>query len=267
MSAFNLCEKGTVGYLAAPLLARFDSVTHAFCTRRGGVSKGDFASLNFSDLEGDATDNVKRNRDILYEAFQICPEKFIMMNQVHGDRVMVIGDGMEVHPEGKRECDAMITDRPGVALVVKTADCVPILMLDSKRGVIGAAHAGWRGTAKNVAGKLVNAFVEKFSSRKEDIIAAVGPAIGRCCYQVDAPVYEAFAPYYRNFFAPHKKEGAWMLDLAGINRLQVEAEGVPPENISSADQCTCCLEEIFFSHRRDCGKTGRHANFIMLKQT
>ncbi|MCG6534700.1 MAG: peptidoglycan editing factor PgeF [Syntrophales bacterium LBB04] len=267
MLAFKHCKKGTVEYFESPLLAGRDFLLHAFSTRRGGVSRDGFASLNFSKREGDGAENVRRNWEILADAFQLSPEQFLLMDQIHGDGILAINEGMEIPPEGHRQFDALVTDRPGIALVIKTADCVPLLMMDPVRRVIGVGHAGWRGTALNIAGKVVDTFVKSFSSRTEDILVAIGPAIGACCYQVDAPVYEALAshPGAVSFLHPQKEQGRWILYLAGVNRLQMEERGVPPENISSADHCTSCRGDVFYSHRRDGIKTGRHVNFIMLK--
>jgi YfiH family protein len=270
LSAFRLSRKGAVEYIEAIQLAGCDFLLHAFCTRRGGVSRDSFESLNFSNNEGDAPENVRRNWEVLADAFHLSQEQFLVMNQIHGDGVLAItDDGSEIPPVGKRQFDALVTDRPGIALVIKTADCVPLLLADRVRRVIGVGHAGWRGTALNIAGKVIDTFVKRFSSRERDILVAIGPAIGRCCYQVDTPVTDALARYpgAASFLHPREEEGRWMLDLTGVNRLQMEERGVPPENISSVDNCTCCLGDVFFSHRRDGVKTGRHVNFIMLKET
>ncbi len=259
---------------AAPL-RESDFLVHAFCTRLGGASDGSFASLNFSSRVGDSEENVNKNGAILAEAFNLSAGQFLVMNQMHGDGIWVLkGSDAEalpsslIPPIGKRQFDALITDRPGIAIGIKTADCVPILLADRVRRVIGAVHAGRLGTALNIAGKAVDAFVEGFSSRKTDIIAAIGPSIGRCCYQVDAAVCGDFVSRAggSSFLYPCAEEGRWMLDLPSLNRFHLEERGIPPENISSSGLCTSCRSDLFFSHRRDMGRTGRHLNFIMVKR-
>ncbi len=188
------------------------------------------------------------------------------MGQVHGDRIRVI-DSDGPPPACVPECDGLITARPGVALAVRTADCVPLFFVDPVRRVIGAAHAGWRGTALGMASKMVDAFVGGFASRPEDILAAVGPAVGPCCYQVDAPVHAALIthPGADRFLRPCHEEGRWMLDLALANRQQIGERGVPEANIRTAGICTACRQELFFSHRASGGCTGRQVNFLMLR--
>jgi polyphenol oxidase len=275
LSDFTFSTKNGIEYLEAEPLTECGFLVHAFCTRLGGTSEGSFASLNFSSRVGDAKENVQKNGAILAEAFNFSTGQLLMMNQMHGDGIWVLnGSDAEtlplslIPPSGKRQFDALITDQPGIAIGIKTADCVPVLLADRVRRVIGAVHAGRRGTALNIAGKAVDAFAERFSSRKTDILAAIGPSIGRCCYQVDAAVCDDLVSCAgaSSFLHPCVEEGRWMLDLPSLNRFQIEERGVPPENISSSGFCTSCRSDLFFSHRRDMGKTGRHLNFIMLKE-
>ena len=263
---FRLARRGAIEYLEDEGLASLPFLTHAFCTRRGGVSEGPYASLNAGSQVGDRKADVHRNLSLIGEAFTIPEECMILMEQVHGDRICVI-DGETSSSESIAGCDGMITDRRGVALAVKTADCVPILFVDRVRRVIGVAHAGWRGTALGIAGTMVSLFQERFGSRCEDLLAAVGPAIGSCCYQVDAPVRDVFAarPGADRVLRPCPADkGRWWLDLALANRVELEALGIPSENISTAGQCTACRTDLFFSHRAEHGRTGRQISFLML---
>jgi YfiH family protein len=184
---FRLKRRGTIEYLEIEQWSALDFLTHAFCTRRGGVSEGAFATLNAGSRVGDREADVRRNLETIGAAFAIPEGGLILMGQVHGDRICII-DGDASPPESVPECDGMITDRPEVALAVKTADCVPILFVDRVRRVIGTAHAGWRGAALGIAAGMVRLFQERFFSHGEDLLVAIGPAIGPCCYQVDAPV-------------------------------------------------------------------------------
>jgi YfiH family protein len=152
----------------------------------------------------------------------------------------------------------------GVALCVKTADCVPVLLADRNLKAVAAVHAGWRGTSLEIVSRAVAFLGEKFGIEKEDILAAVGPAIRQCCYEVDAVVHDAMAGPAKRFFQQTGRQGKWKLDLPGVNRHQLMQAGVPPQNISDAGLCTACSTDMFFSHRSE-KKTGRQINFIMIE--
>ena len=263
---FRFAHRGTIEYIEAEELSAPGFVTHAFCTRRGGVSTGPYSSLNLGFLGGDRLEDVHRNQILVEEAFGIPDGRLILMRQVHGDRIRIL-DGDGPLPEGHPECDGLISDRPGVALGIRTADCVPIFFADRARRIIGAAHAGWRGTALGIAAAMVETLAGRFSSCREDLLAVIGPAIGPCCYQVDTPVFEAFSamPGAGLFFRPCQEKDRWMVDLALANRLQIGEAGVPSENIYTSGLCTSCRQDLFFSHRAGRGRAGRQINLIMLR--
>jgi YfiH family protein len=260
---FRFARRGTIEYLESEALSALGFLTHAFCTRRGGVSRAPYDGLNVGDLVGDAEEDLLQNLNRVKDAFAIPDGRLILMRQVHGDRIQVIDEDGPLP-----ECDGLITDRPGVALGVRTADCVPIFFVDRTRRVIGAAHAGWRGTALGIAARMVATLAERFSSRPEDIQAVIGPAIGPCCYEVDAPVLAAFSaiPGSGRFFRPCREEGRWMVDLALANRLRIRQAGVPSENIYASGLCTACRQDLFFSHRAAGGRAGRQISLIMLSE-
>jgi len=266
---FRFSKKGSVEYLEATALSKGDFLIHAFCTRRGGISKEKFSSLNFSAWEGDRRDNVRQNGEITASAFDLCADQFFFVNQVHGDGILIV-DRTNRHFAGDKmyQCDAIITDQPGLAIGIKTADCVPVFLADMEKKIIGVVHAGWRGTALRIAAKAVIAFNESFSSRSEEMIAVTGPAIGPCCYQVDEAVFQAMQgdKQGESAFMPCREKGKWMFDLASANRGQLLKAGVRRENIFSADICTSCRKDIFYSHRGEGGKTGRQLSFMMLKE-
>lgn len=273
---FQFSRRGPIEYLEALPLTAADFLLHAFLTRRGGVSTGCFADLNFSSREGDTPENVAGNWRLLAAAFRLDLSCFVVMRQIHGDRIVVIDEANRGNlPNGSalpveaHACDALVTNRPGLALGVKTADCVPLFLVDPVKRVIGAVHAGWRGTALNIAGKVVDAFRARFSSRPGDLLAAIGPAIGPCCYEVDNVVYDALIGHAGAeavpFFRPGANPVKWILDLPMANRYQLEQRGVPSEQIFAGDNCTSCQGDVFYSHRRDQGCTGRHFSFLMLK--
>ncbi len=274
MGGFRFFRENSIYCLQGTALAGCDFIIHAFCTRRDGVSRAEFSSLNFSTRTGDDPERVSANWRLLSDAFGIPSGRFLSVSQVHGDAIYVATRSASLPPhsetfpyEADLSCDAVITDLPGLAVGVKTADCVPILLADRVKCVVGAVHAGWRGTSLGLAGKTVQALRERFSSRPHDILVAIGPAIGPCCYEVDEAVSHAMisscgaAPELR----PAQKVGRWMLDLPAVNRRQIEELGVPAENISSSGICTSCREDLFYSHRRDGNRTGRHFNFIMVR--
>jgi hypothetical protein len=274
LAGFRFLQKGSIYYLESAVLVECDFLVHAFCTRWEGVSGAGFSSLNFSARTGDDPERVKANWGLVCNAFGISSGQFLTVHQVHGEGVHVVAGSVcqiprseTFPPEAELSCDAMITDRPEIALGIKTADCVPIFLVDRVRCIIGAVHAGWRGTALGIAGKVVDTLRERFSSRPEDILAVIGPTIGPCCYEVDDTVFRAMPSPHggESFFRPGRREGHWMLDLTAANRQQIEEKGVPPENIFSAGICSSCREDLFYSHRRDGGRTGRHLNFIMLR--
>jgi YfiH family protein len=263
---FGFSQRGAVRFIEAEELSALGFVTHAFCTRRGGVSRGPFSDLNVGDRVGDREEDVRRNLDLVGEAFAVPKERLVMMRQAHGDSIRVL-DGDGPLPEELPVCDGLITDRKGVALGVRTADCVSLFFVDRVRRVIGAAHAGWRGAALGMAAKMVDTLGERFSSRNEDILAVIGPAIGPCCYEVDAPVFQAFSARCEadKILVPCRGKDRWMLDLVLANRMQLLERGVPEGNILSTGYCTSCREDLFFSHRARRGRTGRQINLLMLR--
>ena len=265
---FQFRTQGAFTYLQAEMFGQFDFLTHAFCTRLGGKSPAPFASLNVSVRRGDRPENVRRNREIITKTFGFTADRLLLAHQVHGDDFYIPEKDRDLSPGMVLECDGFITDRSGVALCVKTADCVPVLLVDGKRQVVAAVHAGWRGTALGIAGKAVRIFQERFSSTPEDLWAAIGPSIGPCCYEVDETVRREFAHHRdgSNVLKAAARKDRWMLDLILANRRQLEAAGIPPAQISAAGLCTSCRRDAFFSHRGEGETTGRQLNFIMIRE-
>jgi YfiH family protein len=186
---------------------------------------------------------------------------------VHGGDILVID---EPNPDLSHfltvECDAIITNQPGIMVGILVADCYPVLLFDPRRRVVAAVHAGWRGAAAGLLGKTVAALRTGFGSRPAELLAAVGPGIGLHKYEVDRPVRDAFRQGSGHWeqIAREVELGKWHLDLRQSCRLQLEEAGLDPGHIEAAEECTCCHKELFFSYRRDGGKTGRQAGFIMV---
>jgi len=265
---FHIAQKASIRYLEWIAQKEMDFVIHAFCTRQGGVSEGSFASLNVSSREGDSPDQVRRNFERIAMAFGISPSQFRLVQQVHRDGVWIIDKKASLTDhDSPPEYDALLTDQPGLALCIKTADCVPVFLADPVRQIIGAVHAGWKGTALQITEKAVREMVRQFGTRASDLFAFIGPAIGPCCYEVDTVVHQAMGcqPAHGAFFQAGLQTGTWMLNLPLANRYQLLRAGLLPEHIRTADLCTACHPELFFSHRALGGDTGRQLNFIMIR--
>jgi YfiH family protein len=260
---FRWVEKGGVCFLQSVLLADHPWLDHAFCTRWRGASEGAFAGLNFSVREGDGEDAVRRNWGRLSEAFGIPADRFVTLRQVHGTRLVSLEDRTEAVPEG----DGLVAARRGFAVGIKTADCVPILIADPVAGAVCAVHAGWRGTAMGIAEKAVEAMRRHFASEPSRLIAAIGPAIGPCCYEVDEPVFRSMEGRREKgaVFEPLPGRDRWRLDLAKANEIQLAGSGLGDGRIHAANLCTSCNRGLFFSHRGEGGMTGRQLNFIVIR--
>jgi YfiH family protein len=237
-----------VHLLRSRLLAGFP---HGFTTRDGGVSPAPWDSLNLGGLVGDDPERVAENWRRLERDTGL---RFARVRQVHGARVIRV-DSPTAPVE---EADAVIATRSGVAACVSVADCVPILLADPDSGVVAAVHAGWRGTIGRAAAEAVRALGE-LGAAPGRLLVAIGPSIGPCCYEVSPDLGERF----RAEVGPVVVVGdAPRLDLWASNRLVLEAAGVPSERIELVGRCTSCERELFFSHRRDRGQTGRQMAFI-----
>jgi len=265
---FKLNKRHSIDYFESSYLSGCDFLTHAFCTRRGGVSEGDYASLNISFKEGDMEGSVLQNWHRLAMAFGIPIDQFLTLNQVHGDDIFIIKPFGDYYPEeGLLNYDAMVTTRENLAICVKTADCLPILMVDRVKKIIAAVHAGWKGTALEITAKVTQVLLEKFGSFEKDILAAIGPAIGLCCFEIDEEAAEGFRfqKDHEKFLFSGNLPNKWIVDLPEANRRQMVSCGIPEDNIDLAKLCTRCRPDLFFSHRGSGGVTGRQLNFIMIK--
>ncbi len=265
---FFFARRGGIQYLECRAFEECGCITHAFCTRWGGTSEGRLADLNFGIHVGDSEEHLARNRQRLRSAFGLPGDNPVTVAQVHGDGIMVIDETFQAEETGSPLAyDGVVTAGRGIAVGIKTADCVPLLLADPEQGVVGAIHAGWRGTTLGIAAKAVDVFIRSFSSVPEDIRVAIGPAIGRCCYEVDAPVFHGFnnTEFQKHAFTGGTGEGKWMFDLIAANRFQLQRVGISPKNIFAVDLCTSCRRDIFFSHRGEGGDTGRQLSFIMLR--
>lgn len=219
----------------------------------------------------DLTEEIEKNKKLVCQELEIPIENLIIPQQTHSENVAVVNEERETvnetlvtqslsHLVTYENTDALITDQCKTALALNFADCVPILFYDSVKKVIAAAHAGWRGTATQIASKTVQKMVEEFSCKPSDIIAAIGPAIGKCCFEAQEDVLQQLAATIQDNSNVISNNHA---DLKLINSLQLLACGL--EKINVCEYCTSCQNELFFSYRREQGNTARHSAIIMLK--
>jgi polyphenol oxidase len=295
---WKLRRRGDVQILEAPLLARIAWLTHGFSTRPGGASelaanreasqakKRGAAEkvLNLGFTEWDSRDRVVENRAKFFAALGAGKMRVAALRQIHSDIVHVVGAAEFPQGEQAPKGDALITRKPGVLLTIQTADCVPILLADTRQRAVAAIHSGWRGTAQRIAEKTLGRMQMEFGTRPQDVIAALGPGIGGCCYEVGHDVVKEFTakfPNARDWFTDpidalenSENDPNWLpwltmrppghappaprahLDLIAANHAILAGAGIAPKNISSSDFCTACSTDLFFSYRRE-QTTGR----------
>ena len=254
--------------LQSPSLSALDDrgITHGFFTRQGGVSEGLYAGLNVGLGSKDEPHRIRENRARVAGWFGEDLDSLATLYQVHSPDVVVVDGPVS----GERpEADGHVTNRPGVVLGVLTADCGPVLFADADAGVIGAAHAGWKGAFDGVLENTI-AEMEKLGARRENIVASLGPSIAQRNYEVGPEFYERFldrSPDWARFFAPSHKEGHHLFDLPSLTVSRLAAAGVQAENL---DICTYADEDRFFSFRRTTHRKepdyGRQISAIMLRE-
>jgi len=237
-----------------------EGLIHAVFTRLGGVSHEPFAALNVGRSVGDDQAAVAQNLTRIYASLGLTPDQVVTAHQVHGNRVAVVAaqDGGRVVPA----TDALATDTPGLALLLRFADCQPIILYDPARCALGLVHAGWRGLAQGIARRAVETMQEAFGTSAADLLAGLGPAIGPCCYTVGDDVAAALGyalPDWRKVMTLDPSGTGWRLDLPAANAQQLAAAGVPARQMEQTGLCTACHNDEFFSHRADNGQTGRFA--------
>ena len=262
-NSLKVNRKGSLCFITFPKFEKFNNLRHAFTTRAGGISTGYFAEMNLSFNTGDNRDTVIKNYEILCNALEINPEHLVLSQQTHTDNIKIVtkadcGKGI-FKPYDYSDIDALITADTGVALVTHSADCCLLGFYDPEKRVIAATHAGWRGTVKEIGKKTVQVMEKSFGCKPADIVACIAPSIGKCCYEVDDPVYNEFVklPYLDiNSVFTKKPNGKYMLDLWEANRQILLNSGIKNDNIDITDLCTNCHSNEFHSHRATLGKRG-----------
>ena len=267
----NINFKNAVGYLTFKNLEKLKFLKHCFSTRLGGVSKGQFKSMNLSYSQGDRIENVDENYKIFCGALEFNIEKLVITSQVHGSEIKCISEkdikSGSLNSRKFAGMDGLVTDVPGVVLATFHADCPAIFMADGVKKVVGVAHAGWKGTVKKIAKKLVDKFVTYYGSSPSNLICALGPAIGQCCFEVSTdilPEFEKLGISKTYLKISDKNSGKANIDLLEVNKQILLQEGVLEENIVKSDVCTKCNHDLLFSHRATNGKRGGSTAFITL---
>jgi YfiH family protein len=249
-----------------------------FTSRSGGTSTAPFHSLNLGLHVADAEEDVISNRERLADAVRLPIGSWVYAEQVHGNEVKLLtlsdrGKGIHSRESAIQAKDAFITQEPDICIAALFADCVPLYFYDPIHQAIGLAHAGWKGTVQEIAAATVYGMQQHFNSKPHEIKAAIGPSIGICCFEVDEVVMnKVWELFSRDMMEKdgdkplfHEKEnGKFMLNLQEMNRQIMIKAGILPSHIEVSDYCTSCRTDLFFSHRKENGKTGRMVAWIGL---
>ena len=268
----TLNNADTVPYLTYNSLSEINIINHAFSTRLGGVSEGEFTSMNMAFNRGDNPESVTENYKRICKSAGFDFDSLTASAQDHNTFVRAVtseNKGVGIYkPRDLQSVDALVTNEKGVTLVTYYADCTPLFFVDIKQKAIGLAHAGWRGTVGRIGEKVVKKMTELYGTNPADIIAAIGPAISVCCYEVDKPCadnFYALSDLDSSRFVFPKENGKYMIDLLETNRQILVAAGVKNENITVSDVCTNCNSELLWSHRATKGKRGTMSAFMCIK--
>ncbi len=267
----QLHNADSVPYLTYHSLSELKFIRHAFSTRLGGVSEGEFTSMNLAFNRGDDPARVTENYKRLCESAGFDFESLTASAQDHHTFVRAVtrenrGTGI-YKPRDLESVDGLITNEKGVTLVTYYADCTPLFFVDTRNKAIGLAHAGWRGTVGRIGEKVIQKMGECYGTKPENIVAAVGPAISACCYEVDEPCaahFLALTDLDTDKFVFPKEGGKYMLDLLETNRQILVAAGAKEENITLSDLCTNCNSDLLWSHRATKGKRGTMSALMCL---
>lgn len=253
-------------------LLSYPGLLHFVSSRKGGVSKAPYSSLNLAFHVGDDPQSVIINRQILTSALEIPMTSITSAKQIHCDTVKVVtkdltGRGAYDYESALNDTDALITDITGVCLCIFVADCAPIVVFDHVKKVVGVVHAGWKGTINHIAHRLVLKLQQEYNCSPKDIVVGIGPSIGPCCYYVNAEVIDEIKSVFGNktsYVSNISSSGKGTFDLWMSNYDQLVHAGIPKDNIQVAGICTYDNVELFFSERHQKGRTGRCVAGVML---
>ncbi len=266
---YNLNEKQEFKYITFPSFEKHDDILHGFTTRKGGVSKGSFESMNIGFSTGDSNENIKRNIEIMAENLGINVDDIVETNQTHTNNIKYVTEmhkGRISEDTAFKDVDGIYTDKKNLALMSFHADCTPVFFYDPVKKIIALAHAGWRGTLLNIVGVTVRALVKDFECNPKDIITAIGPSLCSSCFEVDKDVADMFLKQNDEFINFMEVKGVkYHFNLWDINKYLLIKEGIKEDNIEISGICTKCNNDLFFSHRAQGGKRGLLAGILMMK--
>ncbi len=267
----KLITKDDLTYLVFNNWEKDERLIHGFSTRSGGVSQGALKSLNLGFNRGDKEENVLENYKRISKALEVPFESLVLSNQVHETQITKVtakdkGNGI-LFSNKWESMDGIYTHEQGVTLVTHYADCVPLFFYAPDYGMIGMAHAGWRGTVGEIGKKMVELWTQKEHIPVEAIEVVIGPSIGPCHFEVHEDVAEAFLSSFpqADFIQAAKTKGKYDIDLWACNKQSLISAGVLEEKIIISGVCTCCYDQIFFSHRMTQGHRGTLGAFMSLK--
>lgn len=253
---------------------RWPRLVTGFSTRKEGMSQAPYTGLNCGLHVGDSVDIVIENRKKLAQLAGFPFRTWTCAEQVHGNQVKIVteeevGSGRFSHEDAIKGIDGLLTDKKGVFLASFYADCVPVFFYAPEKNIIGIAHAGWKGTTSRIVDQMLHTLKETWGVLPRDVYAAIGPSIHECCYEVNHvvmdKVYEVLGED-GNRVIKQTSHDKGMLNLQETNRILLEKAGVLPDHIEVSQLCTGCRTDLFFSHRKEGGKTGRMIAFIGLKE-
>ncbi|MBU7008601.1 peptidoglycan editing factor PgeF [Phosphitispora fastidiosa] len=264
---------GNIVMLEIPSFNRSGLVKHGFSTRNGGAGKNPYNTLNLACHVGDYPETVIKNRQEVCRALEAEIEQMVTAQQVHSSVIRVVGQehagaGAFSYDTALPDTDGLVTNVPGVLLATFYADCVPLFIMDPVKRVIASVHAGWKGTLSGIGAEALKKMAQVFGSNPRDCLAGIGPAIGRCCYEVDVMVSDRFRHQYdwcEQVLNPGA-DGRVRLDLPAANRNILVQAGIRSDNVEMSHICTSCNQDMLFSYRGSQGVTGRMGAFIMLRK-
>ena len=267
MTAFPLDTTHEVPFLACEPMCQPGVVMHAFSTRLGGSSEPPYASLNLGFGTGDSRACVLRNRAQFGQAIGFLPDDLMTLRQVHDNRVIALTEASDLSLVRGTPGDGLITNRAHLPLAVITADCFPVILTVPSLPAVGILHAGRKGTAARIVTAAIALMCKKFGVSAKAVFAAIGPGIGRCCYEVDDASAEPFLTQFGADVGVYwpSRPGHLYLDLQQAILLQLCAAGVSSTQVWSANLCTACHPEWFYSYRRDGPRSGRMLNVVMIE--
>lgn len=260
-------DGGGTPFYSCVALEELGFLRHGFSTRHGGVSPLPQSSLNLSLVPWDVQSNVHENRRRFLTALHLEDAQLATLSQVHSDRLYILDENTPAE-NGRTEGDALATRRNGIATAVQVADCFPILMVDARRRVVAAIHAGWRGILARIVEKTAAGLCSAFGTDPADLVTAIGPGIRSCCFEVGPEVVEQFHEAYprAQLSRPHPTRAhKYLLDLMQPLQIQFQDAGLKADRVFDQSGCTSCNTDEFFSYRREGRHSGRMMGVIALK--